>query len=54
VKYYDLLNWEGWLKQKQRLKELYQVTQDKASKTADNWVTKTIRKMRQSDALARK
>jgi nitrate/nitrite-specific signal transduction histidine kinase len=41
------------LKHKQRLRALWQVTQDPVSKTAVNWVTKTIRQMTHRKALKR-
>jgi hypothetical protein len=48
----DLPGLDRLLKHKQRLRKLWHETRDPACKTAVNWVTKTVRPMTRSKALA--
>jgi hypothetical protein len=49
----DLPGLDRLLKQKQRLRKLWQETRDPACKTAVNWVTNAIRRMTRRRALER-
>jgi hypothetical protein len=51
--YTDLPGLDRLLKQKQRLRKLWQETRDPACKTAVNWVTNAIRQMAHRRALER-